>query len=60
MTLLPLPAPLLLSNGLVNRGPVQCPVCGRYVATFAGVPLIFNERVRVIDFAHPDCCPDAR
>lgn len=49
--------PRVVHNGLVNHAPVRCAVCGQYVATFDGIPVILNDKARIIDFAHPDCCP---
>jgi hypothetical protein len=46
-----------VGNGLMNRAPVRCPVCGRYLATFSGIPVIMDDKTRIIYFAHPDCCP---
>ncbi len=59
MTPPPPPAIRLLRNGLVNRAPVQCPVCARYVATFTGIPVMLDDKARIIYFAHPDCCANA-
>lgn len=53
------PAPRLLRNGLVNHAPIRCAVCGQYVATFAGIPVMMDDRARIIYFAHPACCTDA-
>jgi len=59
MTLPPIARPHLLGNGLVNRAPICCPLCGRYIATFAGVPVILDDKAHIIDFAHVDCCADS-
>jgi hypothetical protein len=48
-----------VGNGLVNRAPVQCPICARYVATFSGIPVMMDDQTRIIYFAHADCCPGA-
>lgn len=58
MIMSPQSPPRRVRNGLVNHTPIRCPVCGQYVATFAGIPVILNEKAQIIDFAHPDCCPD--
>jgi hypothetical protein len=57
MTLSPIDRPRRLRNRLMNRAPIRCPICGQYVATFAGVPVILNAKAPIIEFAHLDCCP---
>lgn len=59
MILPPLARPRLLRNGLVNRAPIRCPICERYVATFDGVPVILDDKAPIIKFAHLECCPVA-
>jgi hypothetical protein len=56
MALPPKERPRLLRNGLVNRAPILCPLCGQYVATFVGIPVILGDKASIIDFAHRDCC----
>ncbi len=41
---------------LVNRIPVCCPICDRYISPFVGLPVILNDKERIIEFAHPNCC----
>jgi hypothetical protein len=60
MTLPTVKRPHLLRNGLFNRSPIICPLCGRYVACYAGIPVIIDEKASIVDFAHPDCCADAK
>ena len=56
MTLPQIARPRLLRNGLVNRAPIPCPICGRYIATFDGVPVIRDDKAPIIEFAHLECC----
>jgi hypothetical protein len=46
----------MVHNKLVNRKPIRCAVCDRYIGPFTGLPVILDHRVRIIEFAHPACC----
>jgi hypothetical protein len=46
----------MVQNKLVNRKPIPCAVCDRYIAPFVGLPVILNDKERIIEFAHPGCC----
>jgi hypothetical protein len=59
MTLPPIARLRLLRNGLLNRAPIRCPICGRYVATFDGVPVTLDDKAPIIEFAHLECCSAA-
>ena len=43
----------LLEPGLLNRTPVRCALCDRYIATFVGLPVIMNAPRNIIEFVHP-------
>jgi hypothetical protein len=46
----------MVQGKLVNRKPILCAVCDRYISTFTGLPVIMNEKEGIIRFVHPDCC----
>ena len=46
----------MVQNKLTNRKPVRCPVCDRFVGTLTGLPVILDDKTRIIEFAHPGCC----
>lgn len=46
----------LVHNKLVNRRPVCCPVCDRYIACFRGIPVILDSASQIIQYVHPACC----
>jgi hypothetical protein len=56
MTKPPVTPAQMVQNTLVNRKPIHCAVCDRYIGPFAGLPVILNEKERIINFAHPGCC----
>lgn len=45
-----------IQSKLVNRKPALCPICERYIAPFAGLPVILTLKGQMIEFTHPDCC----
>jgi hypothetical protein len=45
-----------LHSKLFNRTPSLCPVCGLFVGTFAGVPVVMDKKKQIIEFVHADCC----
>jgi hypothetical protein len=46
----------MIPSKLVNRTPIRCAVCDRYIACFAGLPVILDNKEQIIGFAHPGCC----
>ena len=46
----------MVRNKLVNRKPIPCAVCDRYIIPFTGLPVILEHKVRIIEFVHPGCC----
>ena len=46
----------MVKNTLTNRAPIRCPICDRFIATFAGLPVILDDKAKIIVFAHPGCC----
>jgi len=56
MTKAPATPSQMVPNKLVNRRPSPCAVCGRYISPFAGLPVILDDKARVIEFVHPGCC----
>ncbi len=46
----------MVSSKLVNRKPIRCAVCDRYISSFTGLPVILDEKERIIQFVHPGCC----
>ena len=46
----------MVQSKLVNRKPVPCAVCDRYISSFTGLPVILNNKEQIIGFAHPGCC----
>jgi hypothetical protein len=49
----------MVHNKLVNRVPVRCAVCDRYICPFTGLPVTLDKEPRIIEFAHPACCAPA-
>jgi hypothetical protein len=56
MTKPPAAANQMVHNKLVNRKPMICAVCDRYISPFTGLPVILEEKDQIIEFAHPACC----
>ena len=50
----------LVRNKLTNRTALPCPVCGRFVSPFTGLPVILAIKGGIIEFAHPVCCADGQ
>lgn len=50
----PTPSQMVRSK-LVNRKPIPCAVCDRYISAFTGLAVILNKE-RIIEFVHPHCC----
>jgi hypothetical protein len=46
----------MLQSKLVNRKPIRCAVCDCYISTFTGLPVILDNKARIIEFVHPSCC----
>lgn len=46
----------MVRSKLLNRAPVICAVCDVYIASFAGLPVILNDKEHLIEFVHPACC----
>jgi hypothetical protein len=46
----------MVRNTLTNRLPVRCEICDRFIPTFAGLPVILDDKAPIIRFAHPGCC----
>jgi hypothetical protein len=46
----------MVRNKLVNRKPIICTVCDRYIGPFTGLSVILEEKEQIIEFAHPACC----
>ncbi len=46
----------LVQSKLVNRKPILCAVCERYISTFTGLPVVLDDKEQIIGFVHPDCC----
>jgi len=46
----------MLRSKLLNRTPSLCPVCGLYVGTYVGVPVVLDEKKQIIEFVHTACC----
>ena len=45
----------MVQSKLVNRTPVPCAVCDSYISPFTGLPVILNDKERIIEFVHPGC-----
>jgi len=56
MTKLPATPTQMVHSKLLNRKPIRCAVCDRYISTFAGLPVILDDKEQIIEFAHPGCC----
>lgn len=56
MTSLPATPSQMVQSKLVNRQPVPCAVCNRYVGPFSGLPVILDAKDGIIGFVHPSCC----
>jgi hypothetical protein len=56
MTKPPAAANQMVHNKLVNRKPMICAVCDRYISPFTGLPVILEAKDQIIEFAHPACC----
>jgi hypothetical protein len=46
----------MVQSKLVNRKPIPCAVCESYISPFAGLPVILDNKERIIEFVHPSCC----
>jgi hypothetical protein len=46
----------MVPSKLVNRRPSPCAVCDRYISPFTGLPVILDDKARIIEFVHPGCC----
>jgi hypothetical protein len=46
----------MVQSKLVNRLPIPCAFCDRYIGPFVGLPVILDNRGQIIEFAHPGCC----
>ena len=55
---LALPTTMVRSK-LLNRAPILCPVCDRFIGPVAGLPVILDVKERVIEFVHAGCCVGA-
>src|SRR5207245_6926889 len=53
MTKLPATPTQMVHSKLLNRKPIRCAVCDRYISTFAGLPVILDYKEQIIEFAHP-------
>lgn len=45
-----------VKSKLVNRRPIPCAVCDRFIGPFRGLPVILNDKENIIAFVHPTCC----
>ncbi len=45
-----------LQDKLLNRLPIPCAICDRYLSRFAGLPVILDNKAQIIEFVHPGCC----
>ena len=52
----PAAANQMVHSKLVNRKPIVCAVCERYISPFTGLPVILDDKDQIIEFAHPACC----
>jgi hypothetical protein len=48
----------VVQSHLVNRTPARCAVCNDYIGVLAGVPVILNDKERIVEFVHARCCAD--
>lgn len=46
----------MVPSKLMNRRPSPCAVCDRYISPFTGLPVILDDKARIIEFVHPGCC----
>ena len=46
----------MVQSKLVNRKPIPCAVCGRYISPFTGLPVMLDIKEQIIGFVHPGCC----
>ncbi len=46
----------MVRSKLMNRKPVRCAVCNNYICPFTGLPVMLDNKSKIIEFAHPDCC----
>lgn len=46
----------MVHSKLLNRKPILCAICDRYISPFAGLPVILDSKAQIIEFAHPSCC----
>jgi hypothetical protein len=56
MTMPPATPSQMVQSKLVNRKPIRCAVCESYVSPFTGLPVILDDKERIIEFVHPGCC----
>jgi hypothetical protein len=45
----------MVQSKLVNRKPVLCAVCVRWMGPLTGLPVILDAKARIIEFVHPQC-----
>jgi len=48
----------MVQSKLLNRVPIHCAVCDRYISPLAGLPAILNDKAGIIEFVHPGCRAD--
>ena len=46
----------MVQSKLENRGLIRCAVCGACISPLTGLPVILDNKKRIIEFVHPDCC----
>jgi hypothetical protein len=56
MTTPPATPSQMVQSKLVNRKPTPCAVCDGYISSFTGLPVILDNKRRIIEFVHPGCC----
>jgi hypothetical protein len=43
----------MVQSKLVNRKPIPCAVCDSYISPFTGLPVLLDNKERIIAFVHP-------
>jgi len=46
----------MVPSKLLNRIPILCAVCDRFICPFDGLPVILDAREQIIRFVHAGCC----
>jgi hypothetical protein len=46
----------MVRSKLLNREPMPCAVCERFIVPLTGLPVILNDKEGIIEFVHPGCC----